>query len=594
MRRGRLTRAALRCVASAVLLAGAVALAALPSPVAPTAGAPVESTWEAGTWALAQLGTSSYRCGTDTGYTAQASASFLSGSLDGTALDTVLAPTSLDLASDGTVSVSPAAAVDVGSTPPVSTYVEDVDAAGSVGTPTLLLPPQGVPAGAQVSRQVVEVSPFGTARAAAGQVSQAGALGLGTGLPAATGTSVVLPLDRYLAPPEVSAPRLRIGGVASHASVDQCAALRSSRWGDGADDGLDRGYGVSGMSLTFVSTAAVAAADAVNAQLVGLTTATTTLNAGWGGLTASYPTLVQGSYASSTSVLPRPGASITITQFDPGATVTQLLTQPISDGVVTLDVVTGQVTVDLVPLLLGPSGLDGLAPNTEIVVSPAIAADVATRLATLTEAWADALRTAVTDQVRGLTISASLPYGLSHEAAPGVTTHDVDMTTLTNVGTALDGAAVLTIDPRPAEPLDARDQALTDGGADPAAVDADVAATAPVAGSVVLAALASELGSLTQVLADLEAAADQNVTQVPGAAATYLTTFGQRFRSWVNVQPDVPGGPLVGPGPTDPSQPQSRGPWTIAAMVVHLSDDQGDLRSRLVLARSTAGPVSAP
>ncbi|OII27616.1 choice-of-anchor G family protein [Frigoribacterium sp. MCBA15_019] len=394
-------RRAVVAVAAVVAVVGAVIVP--PPPVTTAAWTDSERTY-------GLVGTTKFTCGTDTGYAAAASSRFVRGSLAGTDLDTVAAVRGADLARTRSgvvtaVPASPAPTTDAGGT---TTFRNPLSASAGSGLVGLDLTGLGtnLPAGsAGALNQFTRVAPTGTAAAATGLVSDQGGLGVTSTTPASAlpgparvGLTSVLPATTAL-----DRADLTVGAVASTATIDGCRALESRIWGDGSVTGVVRDYGVAGLGLELRSPAVVGLSGQVSSSVASLNTAA----AGLGGRDGAISGVVKSGVFDTVNALTKllslgsVSGDVVISGLNLQAAVDPLLAGSVTsaDGTVTITPATGRVTVDLVKLL-GPSGgVNGLAPNTEIVLSATamntITATVDGLLDGLTSSIVTALKAAV-------------------------------------------------------------------------------------------------------------------------------------------------------------------------------------------------------
>lgn len=224
---------------------------------------------------------------------------------------------------------------------------------------------------------------------------------------------------------------LGIGAVEGHAAIDGCAIAKQLIWGTAATV-ADRGYWIAGLGLDVTSPLVGSLVTPVaNGLLPAVTGAVSTLTGGTGSsgsilnaLTASgglLDTVLHGSVLSSL-----PGLSLTsvtgtttISGIDL-APLQALLTETVRDpdGLLSIDLGTGEVHLDLAALLgdLDPTTsaerLNGLAPNTELLLNQDVVDTLSAHAATALDAWAatvvDTLRTAI----RGASVTVTLNVGL--------------------------------------------------------------------------------------------------------------------------------------------------------------------------------------
>ena len=578
------------------LAVGATALLCVPLGVTASAAA-----WNDAEWVHGGVGTSSLRCGTDTGFEGTASGRFLSGELLGLDLDPIaeLGRMRLALAGSGVLTVAPADAIPLDPSAPTYTYANPFDVSllsglAGVSLTGLTVPLPGAALGAV--NQYAHVSELGAATGAAGLVNDSGAVLVDQNTPsAALPAPATISLDDLLpGVAGIAGAELRVGAVGASAQLDGCAALRSSLWGDGSVTGVIRDYGIAGLGLQVDSPAV--------AGLVGIVdTTVTNLTAAVNALRGTSSPIAAGLGARLDLALPGVlttgiGGNVTIGGLDLGAAVATLLDTPLTDGVVSVDLRSGAVDVDLDALL--PS-LNDAPPNTEIVLSATVLAPIVTRIGTLLDNWSTQIVGALTEELRDVAIGIDLTAlvaapGISIPpllTLPGLDVLDIDIDYTGTIGALLDGTAVLSLD-----------------------VDA-VGAVAPI--NTLLAALG--LPTVTDLIGLVEGLGSALVSNIAATITTtvltLVTTLGTTLSTaintvlaslagvvnalptivsiMVNVQPDRPGAP---PGSVFlPPTADATGQYTVSALRIGLADFlvPGDV-AHVMLGTASAGPVTAP
>lgn len=214
---------------------------------------------------------------------------------------------------------------------------------------------------------------------------------------------------------------LEVGAVGSIAELDGCAAT----WDQEAlADELNREYLVAGLDLAYTS-------DLVSGLGTSLATTLDTLETTLNGLLTAQvpPTAISSLTSSLTGVLgPIAGVSLGddpvtasvsgVINLDP---VVALLTNDLSDGVVTINLASGRVNVDLAALL-GESyedsdGLNGRDPNTS-VLQPDVINALLVRISNVLNAFItgpveDAITTAIYDTEVTVELGAHLDATVS-------------------------------------------------------------------------------------------------------------------------------------------------------------------------------------
>lgn len=245
--------------------------------------------------------------------------------------------------------------------------------------------------------------------------------------------------------------QLEIGAVASRTTLDACGAA----WSDDIDANLTREYAIAGLDarvdapvVAGLSGTLTGLVNGLQASLVGL--------AGEGGvgpaITAGVGRLlsgVLGSLSLGQTTITGPTISIDLTA------VRNLAQASIGDdaGAVTLDLVTGQVQIDLASLLgqayggqgfngTQAHGLNGLPPNTELVVNADVTNALVAALTQALDGWVqdvlDALKAAVYSAGVNVKIAIVLGGGVLGDVAT------VNVTLNGSLGSLLDGTTKAT------------------------------------------------------------------------------------------------------------------------------------------------------
>ena len=279
-----------------------------------------------------------------------------------------------------------------------------------------------------VLRQFALASPLGNSAGSAGAVADAGGIDLEEPTPGdPVPRFATLELGEVLSAllgsglgggiTGLADARLQLGAVASYATLDGCAA----NWDDSVYANLERDYLVAGLGLELDSP--------LVSDLAGtVTSGTTTIDglvsavAGEAGLVNSLTGATMTALAPTLSLL-GVGAPITTLTLDTDlSAVAGELVDPIEDsqGILSIDLLDGTVTVDLARLL-GPSyensvGLNGLAPNTELLLNAtavsALLTAVDSALADWTDGIVDTIDSAVDVVTVDLTVTAPLSVGV--------------------------------------------------------------------------------------------------------------------------------------------------------------------------------------
>ncbi|MEU6134591.1 Ig-like domain-containing protein [Nocardioides sp. NPDC047086] len=228
--------------------------------------------------------------------------------------------------------------------------------------------------------------------------------------------------------------------------------------------------------------------------------------------------------------------------------INQVLSSPLSTDLVTIDPLTGQVTVNLA----GGIDLNNLPPNSTLLspeVMQQVSADVATLLGQLQSNLNDVITNA--HDYIDITITSNTTL---RDPVFGTTLGGLNIGYTGTVGDLLDGTTPITADGSGVlAPLDALLGPITN-------------ILVPAIGGAVDTALNTALATAGQAI-------DEVVTQATNTLAPVLEGLTDVVAVNVNVQNDVGG---TGPGP-----------YSVTAVQVTLLDDAG---ARLDLATSTVGP----
>ncbi|VXB25407.1 choice-of-anchor G family protein [Frigoribacterium sp. 9N] len=581
-------RRAVVAVAAVVAVVGAVIVP--PPPVTTAAWTDSERTY-------GLVGTTRFTCGTDTGYAAAASSRFVRGSLAGTDLDTVAAVRGADLTRTRSgvvtaVPASPAPTTDAGG---ATTFRNPLSASAGSGLVGLDLTGLGtnLPAGsAGALNQFTRVAPTGTAAAAAGLVSDSGGLGVTPTTPASSlpgpariGLTSVLPASTAL-----DRADLTVGAVASTATLDGCRALESRIWGDGSVTGVTRDYGVAGLALELHSPAVAGLSGQVSSTVTSLNTAVTRLVGVDGTISGTVKTGVLGTVNALTNLLSLGSVSgdVSISGLNLQTAVDPLVAGSLTsaDGTVTITPATGLVTVDLAKLS-GPSGgINGLAPNTEIVLSAtamnAITATVSGLLDGFTSSLVTALRAAVDKATLNVALRVDLTATLLGVAVPVLKVDVVVQGSLSQVLASPSTAkASVTGTVLPVLGLGAALSAVLNGLLTPLANSAPT-----LVGSIASLLTTTLVTPITTLGTTLSTALAPVVT----AVGTLTTRLPSVLSLRVNLRPDqagYPGGVVT----TAPADKWSTSPYQVGALRVALSAGATTVNS-IDFATSRVGPVS--
>lgn len=572
---------------------GATAAVTVPGPTSSTA------TWQDAEWVHGDgaIGTSSFSCGEDVGYTANSSSRFLAGSVAGQDLGAVADLRGLDVTKTGTegFSVSPATAPEITRTETTAAYGNplDVGVLGSVAGLDLTGLGTGLPGGsAGAVNQVATSVATGRSVAASGLVSDSGGVLVTDTTPTeALPEPATLDLGQALAgvadPQSISDVGLEVGAVGSSAQLDGCDLLEDEVWGtagsaaadapsvrpallaatgtatDAADgresQRVTRDYGIASLDLRIDSPLVRSLTSSVDATVRTLDAAVAEQSRGLAGLLTDE---VEVGLAGIVRIGLVEGTA-SITAPDLATVLAPVLRETLTDGVVTVDLGSGQVRVDLAHLAGGPgSGLNGLPPNTELVLDDRMVGDLSGRVGTLLDGWTKR----VTEQVTSLLASARIQVQLDVGSVKvlGIQALKLELRLDASLGAVLSGTAPLTVTPR-----------LIGISLLPGVLDALTAQLRDVVSSAArtLVAVAAPLGT---TLVNIAGTLVAGVTPVLRALPALLSVQ-------VNVQRDVPG--------SRDGRYARTGSYSVAAIRIGvLGAGSGTPLAQVELASSTVGP----
>ncbi|OII12007.1 choice-of-anchor G family protein [Curtobacterium sp. MCBA15_008] len=422
-------------VATGVVLA---AVLVAPSTVPSTAS------WTDREYVAGDLGTSSFDCGTDAGYTATASSRFLGGSLAGVDLDALATVRGVDVAKTGSApaAVEPAGAPELGTVQPYAQAFGnplDVGLLGDLVGIDLTGLGVGLPAGsAGAVNQVATVAGTGDAVAASGLVADSGGVLVTDTTPTSNlPDPASITLGRALPGiADVTDVGLDVGAVGANARLAGCDALQEDVWGgivqqtlrtnlraavqqaaDAGTTGVERDYGIASLDLRVGSPLVGALVTAVDDTVAQLDATVAALGGSDGVLARTINQGILGVLGGLTGSLGlgTVGGTVVLTGPDLGRAVSALLTEPLQDpgGTLALDLSAG-IRVDLAHLLGDDEhGLNDLPANHEVVLDAVTLNAIADRLGQVVDAWASKVTTALTTALGTIQLRIALAADLS-------------------------------------------------------------------------------------------------------------------------------------------------------------------------------------
>ena len=534
--------------------------------------------WTDSEWVRSAVGVSSPGdCSTNSMFTNQAWARELHGTVLNTNLDTVAGVQGLTVVNNGTAATpTPLSAVLVPGT--TDAYVTKIPVTALGSSPVSLGLGLGAPVGGLGTyTQWARSQKSGQAHGAAGLVSdQTGALDVaGTSQGAATAPKSASISLGNIVPASLSGVTLDVGAVASSSALDAC--VMTNGWPMlNASPTVQRQYGIAGLDLT-AAIPAVGTLSTQGASLVGAVP--TQLNAllGTGGLTTGISDGISALINPVLGGLQLGSISTTATLSAPDLSgVTAMMTESMTDGIVTINLGTGTVKVNIASLAgSGTTGLNGMEPNHAVVLDAAMTTAVTTRVTALLDSWKNRVLAALTTALRAITLNANTSITLKLLGANAATI-GVKMGPST-LGQFLDGTAVAPVVTPNVIGLDLG--GVVAGLLGPV-TSALLTGTNTVVKNVLNATifntgLVPNLGSSLQLL----------ITPVINAVGPVLTAVRTLVAINVNVQPDQ-----VWPGTKPADVTAATGEYKVSAIRVGLVDSAGLLS--LSLGSSSAGPAA--
>jgi hypothetical protein len=519
-------------------------------------------------------------CTTTTLFQTESAARQLSGSLGGADLDTLAAVQGVRVGNaNGTVTVTPGTATQVD---PV-TYTSALEA-GALGMP-LLSAAVGLnqPAGnAGAYTQWAQAKASGQAAGAAGLVSdQSGAIdGTGTAAGSTTvPTAASVNLESFV-PSSVAAMTLDVGAVASSAAVDGCTLTNGWPTLDPSPT-VHRSYGIAGLGLNLsaglIHTMTASVSGTIDRVSQELAAAATT-----GSLRAAVKAGVTDLVSQSSDELAVGSVTTEITFGAPNLSAArQLLTTPLTDGVVSIDLVNATISFDLAKLAYGPAGLNGLPANTRVTFDAAAVQNLTQRTSALLEAWGEAISAEIEKALAAtsFTMDTTVVLQADDPLLGKIDVAEVSLGYATTVGAFLPQTPPA---PLPAPTVSTKVLGLGLPGLE-ALLEPITAALLAGTGDVVAGALDDVLfgpGALVPVTA---AAIQSAAVPVVDAADSALSPLADTLTLTVNVQPDQPGAP-VGAGIAGSAVD---GQYKVSALRIAAVGSTAEI----YLATAAAGPV---
>lgn len=516
-------------------------------------------------------------CSTSTLFQTESAARQVSGSVSGQDLDTLAAVQGLTVRNTGgTVAVEPATATQVD---PV-TYTAAVEA-GALGSPLLsaalgLNQPAGT-AGAYT--QWARATASGQAKGAAGLVSdQSGAIdGTGTANGSTTSPTAASINLASVVPSSNAAMTLDVGAVASSSAVDACT-LRNGWPTLSASPVVARSYGIAGLRLNMSADSVRTMTSGVGATVDGITGDLAAIVTPAGSLTTAVTGGVTDLVSKATTGLLVGPVTTTITLGTPDlSAVKPLLTAPLTDGVVTVDLANARILFDLAKLTSGPAGLNNLPPNTPVILDAGTVQSLTQRTAALLDTWRNAViaevdkalaATSFTMETK-VTLQAVVPLLGKIDVAEVAVSYDTTV-----------GAFRSTTPPSPSVSPSVLGNGLPGLQA---LLSPITGALLSGTGKIVAGALDGALFGPGALLPTASTSIQSAVLPVVGAATASLTPLADTLSLTVNVQPDQPGAPVS----AAVAGSSAAGQFKVSALRVAAVGSTAEI----YLATSSAGPV---
>lgn len=541
--------------------------------------------WTDSEWVKSAVGVSSPGdCSTNSMFTNQAWARELHGTVLNTNLDTVAGVQGLTVLNNGTTaSPTPVSAVLVPGT--TDAYVTKIPVTALGSSPVSVGLGLGVPVGGLGTyTQWARSQKSGQAQGASGLVSdQTGAVDVaGTAQGAGSAPKAASISLGNIVPASLSGVTLDVGAIASSSKVDSCVMTNGWPMLDTTPT-VQRQYGIAGLDLT-AAIPAVGTLSSSGASLVGTVPAQLNALLGTGGLTTGISDGVSALINPLLGTLSLGSISTTATLSAPDLTgVTAMMTESMTDGIVTVNLGTGTVKVNIAALTgSSVTGLNGMEPNHAVVLDAATTTAVTSRVTALLDSWKNRVLAALTTALRAITLNATTnitlklaglnaaTIGVKIGAATGASTG-------ISLGDFLDGTAT-------APQVTANVIGLDLGGVVAALLGPITSALLTGTNNVVKTVLNATIFN-TGLVANLGTSLQALITPVINAVGPVLTAVRTLVAINVNVQPDQ-----SWPGTKPADVTAAAGEYKVSAIRVGLVDSAGLLS--LSLGSSSAGPAT--
>jgi hypothetical protein len=580
---------------------GLLSTAALTVALVPSTIAATTASWPDEEWVSGTVGTSSFDCGTDTGYASTAFGRFLSGTLLGQDLDGLAEVEGVELfrAADGALTVDPPSAIQQPPLPETDTYTNplDIDVLGGLVGLDLTGLTVGLPLGsAGALNQYAQVSGYGSGAGASGLVTNSGGVGVTPTTPDnELPEPATIALSNYIpGVAGVADAQLEVGAVAASSELDWCAVLANELWGVGPVTGSVREYGIASLDLSADSPLLGGLVTTVSDTVPTIQTAVDAL-AGEDGLIADE--ILDGLVGNLLTGLGVGALEGDVTlDVDLEAAVADRLTTPLTDanGIVTIDLAGGTIDIDLAALLGTPAtGLNSLAPNTELVLDDAVVNNLVLIIGDLLDDFTTGIVSDLTTALNQSTLTVDLDTSITllNGAVPLV---DVGIDLSTTLGALLAPDSTvqfdITTEILPISGLVGTllgllgldQQEIIDLIVEPLVTEL----VAPVIG-VITSTVFSLVTNLGATLSGLTAPIITALSGLLGFVSDTLTSIR------VNAQPDQPGGDgdFVAADPATLSSAQ----YLVSALELELIPlIPADGLTEIAFGTASVGPITAP
>lgn len=387
-------------IRSHLIMSGLVAVA-----VAVAGATLTNAAWVDNEYVYGGLGTDG-KCEQDSGTRSTASARQLAGTMLGSDLDNLASIEGVQVINDGEgISTPSAGAIPIDD----NTFMAPLDVDLLRAEVLQLFLPLNLPIGsANLYSQWSQTLNNGNTTAASGLITNSsGAIGLGQPQnPSDPPVMATLDLGT-LAPAALAGMTLEIGAASSLAELTQCGDLGNGWLGPLEQPLLNRTYSVSSLDLAATLPAIATLTSATGQQLDGLQPG---LNEALGDAELGMSEDLAITAAPLLGALTLGGIETQVTMAPADLThVRALLTATMTDdtGLLTVNFGAGTVRIDLAKTAGGINGLNGMAPNTEVLLNQAMTDQLSAALTQVLDDWQENLTAALVAAIRATTVTVS-------------------------------------------------------------------------------------------------------------------------------------------------------------------------------------------